>query len=318
MEDAFPARPRIGLPALAAGLSLALALASAGCTTYVGTTAASFLRRVRTDPDPNVRYLAYAKLAQPNCYDNEAQKAEAVRTLITKLVEGKEPVATRAVILQTLGELRDPAAREAVLKAVNDPEPVLRVQACRALGKVGRTEDATVLARVMATDTLEDCRIAAIEALGVLKPNDPRIARVLVGGMQHDDPAIRLASVNTLRKITGRDAGVEAADWAKLLPADSDADPKTLLAAPASTPAAASGGATATTAASAYPPRPVAVRDPQIDFNAQPAGFPQKPGTTDFGVGKPQTPNPVPAAPSEAYPSRNPNLPTPPPSDRRP
>jgi|GEM_PF-869297 len=313
MEDAFPARPRIGLPALAAGLSLALALASAGCTTYVGTTAASFLRRVRTDPDPNVRYLAYAKLAHPNCYDNEAQKAEAVRTLITKLAEGKEPVATRAVILQTLGELRDPAAREAVLKAVNDPEPVLRVQACRALGKVGRTEDATVLARVMATDTLEDCRIAAIEALGVLKPNDPRIARVLVGGMQHDDPAIRLASVNALRKITGRDAGVEAADWAKLLPADSDSDSKTLLASPSP----ANGGATAT--ASAYPPRPAAIRDPQIDFNAQPAGLSQKPGSADFGLGKAQTPpSPVPAAPSGTYPSRNPNLPVPPPADRRP
>ena len=46
-------------------LVAAAALALAGCTTYVGTTAKSFLDHVRNDPDPNVRYLAYSKLASP-------------------------------------------------------------------------------------------------------------------------------------------------------------------------------------------------------------------------------------------------------------
>ena len=87
------------------------------------------------------------------------------------------------------------------------------MQACRALGKVGRPEDATVLARVMTVDTLEDCRIAAIEGLGELKANDPRIMQVLVAGMEHDDPAIRLASLKALRSITGMDRGVDPAAW---------------------------------------------------------------------------------------------------------
>src|SRR5262249_34326178 len=148
-----------------------IALGPVACSHYVGTTAASFLRRVREDPDPNVRYIAYGKLGQTSVYENGEQKAEAVKTLIEKLEKGHEPQATRAMIIHTLGELGDPAARACVVKAVSDPEAVIRVEACRALGRVGKPEDSTVLARVMLVDTLEDCRIAAIEALGVLKPN---------------------------------------------------------------------------------------------------------------------------------------------------
>jgi HEAT repeat protein len=186
---------------------MATALAAtcmAGCSGFQGTTAASFLRKVRDDPDPNVRYLAYQHLSSPNCYDDEAQKAEAVRTLIGKLGQGLEPVASRAMICRTLGELRDPAAHDALIQAVGDPEGVVRAQACRALGKVGRSEDATV-------------RIAAIEGIGELKVSDPRVLEVLVTDMDHDDPAIRWASLQALRKITGKDLGAETAPWRKYL-----------------------------------------------------------------------------------------------------
>jgi hypothetical protein len=199
---------------------LVLALFLAGCSSFQGTTATSFLMKIRNSSDPNVRFLAYQNLASLRCYDTEAQKAEAVRVLIEKLEAEKEPVACRAAICRTLGELRNPAAREVLIKAVNDPDAslgVVRVQACRALGKVGKTEDATILARVMSLDNLEDCRIAAIEGLGELKAQDPRIMEVLVNGMDHDDPAIRLASLEALRKITGRDLGVKPGPWRDLL-----------------------------------------------------------------------------------------------------
>ena len=106
------------------------------------------------------------------------KKREAVNTLVAKFEEGREPVAVRAVIIRSLGNLRDRRARGVVLKAINDTEnAVIRVEACRALGKVGLPEDATTLARVMAIDKLEDCRIAAIEGIGMLKSVDPRIYR---------------------------------------------------------------------------------------------------------------------------------------------
>ena len=66
----------------------------------------------------------------------------------------------------------------------------------------------------MAVDTLEDCRIAAIDGLGELKSKDPRIMQMLVAGMEHEDPAIRLASLKDMvTKVTNKDLGVDAAAW---------------------------------------------------------------------------------------------------------
>lgn len=272
-----PRRRPLLCPVLAAGL--AALLAGSGCTNYIGTTASSYLRRVREDPDPNIRYLAYTKLASPQCYDTPAQKAEAVKILVERFQKGREPIASRAVICRTLGALGDPAARDVILRAVNDPEAIVRIEACRALGKVGKAEDATVLARVMTIDTLEDCRIAAIDALAELKPNDARITRVLVVALQSDDPATRYASLNALRHITGRDLGVDPGPWQKLLPEEAGA--ATIASKDGKGTAPPRATATATVAAPpTYPPRPVLRPDPDIDESTRPAGLPSAPGSS--------------------------------------
>ena len=53
-------------------------------------------------------------------------------------------------------------------------------------------------------DKLEDCRIAAIEAIGSLKTPEPRIYQILIDGMDHEDPAIRYQCLQSLRMITRR------------------------------------------------------------------------------------------------------------------
>ena len=214
MDAAFRNTRRTGLAVFRA---IAVALLIAGCSTYIGTTSGSFLRQVRTNPDPNIRYIAYAKLGQASAYETEKQKSEAIETLTAKYAEGREPVAIRAIIVRSLGNLGDPRARTLAIKAANDSEAIIRLEGCRALGKVGKPEDATILARIMTVDTLEDCRIAAIEGLGSLKVQDPRIIQILLDGMEHDDPAIRLECLASLRKITRKDFGTEAAAWRREL-----------------------------------------------------------------------------------------------------
>lgn len=184
-----------------------------GCSTYIGTTPKSFIHQIRSNPDPNIRYLAYSKLGAPDLYDTPTEKSEAVKVLIAKLSEGKEPLAVRAVIIRSLGDLGDRRARDIVARSVSDPEAVIRTEACRALGKVGLPEDVTILAGVMAADNLEDCRIAAIEGIGALKAPDPRIFHVLIEGMDHDDPAIRLSCYRALKQITGKDLGSTPDPW---------------------------------------------------------------------------------------------------------
>jgi HEAT repeat protein len=214
--------------ALGAGAALTLAIALAGgCSTFIGTTALSFLSKVRESPDPNIRYLAYSKLGSLNCYEGEDQKAEAARLLSEKLQGRKEPAASRAVICRTLAALRRPEARPAILGALDDADPLIRMEACRALGQVGRSEDWTPLGRIMAADNSLDCRVAAIESVGALKPSDPRALVSLVDGMEDRDPAIRLASLKALRAVTGKDLGTQVGPWRKLAErAPTQADPK--------------------------------------------------------------------------------------------
>ena len=73
--------PRSRSPSRSGGVS--------GCSGFSGTTAASFLRSIEESPDPNPRYEAYDKLARPNCYDSEQQKAEAARVLSGSSRPGK-------------------------------------------------------------------------------------------------------------------------------------------------------------------------------------------------------------------------------------
>jgi HEAT repeat protein len=216
MDDASLAKlRRIGLITLSSAI---VAVASSACSTYIGTTSKSFLRQVRENPDPNIRYIAYSKLGVPAAYENQAEKDEAIGIMIGKLQEAKEPIAVRAVIVRSLGNLGDRRARQEIIKAASDVEnAVIRVEACRALGKVGLPEDATILARIMTVDKLEDCRIAAIEGIGMLKAQDARIYNILLDGMDHDDPAIRLECLRALREITGKDAGVDTAAWRRAL-----------------------------------------------------------------------------------------------------
>jgi HEAT repeat protein len=206
----------IGSARLPIALCLVLTVAGCGGVGFVGTTASSFLRHIRESEDPNVRYAAFTKLANPSCYDDESQKAEAVAALVEALESGRESVATRAAICRTLGSLERPEGLTALRKAALDEDPIVRTEACRALGKVGTAEDGTILARVMATDISRDCRVAAIEAMGELEQVDPRIALTLVEGMRNPDPSIRASSYEALKSITGEDLGFEVDQWEQL------------------------------------------------------------------------------------------------------
>ena len=210
MDDGIPMPNRLILLG-----TLVAATAAVGCANHIGTTAASFLNKASTSTDPNVRHVAYQKLGNPNVYDSEQQKGGAAQLLDSKLQGGTEPIASRVEICRVLGRLRRPESRDAVAKACDDDEPIVRAEACRAMGAVGKPDDVPVLSRHMTSDTSVDCRIAAIEGLGALKVSDPQVELQLVDGMEHEDPAIRVASLRALRSISGQDFGPGPEPWRK-------------------------------------------------------------------------------------------------------
>ncbi len=96
------------------GLLLVYAVTLAGCTAWVGTTAKSFMSHVRNDPDPNVRYIAYTKLADPQAYDSPEEKDEAVRILDRKIRERSRADRHQGHDLPDAGTAwRSPCARSA-------------------------------------------------------------------------------------------------------------------------------------------------------------------------------------------------------------
>ena len=193
-------------------VALCLAIV-AGCAGSMGTTARSMLTSVRDSKDPNARYQAYVKLGKPRTYDNTEQMVESIAELSKRLADGKEPPISRAVICRSLGDLKRPEARAALLKALDDEDDEVRAEAARAIGKVGQPEDAVLLARMMAIDTTHNGRVAAAEGLANLNPKDPRIMISLSENLNNDDPAIRLASYRALKQITGADPGTDANAW---------------------------------------------------------------------------------------------------------
>jgi hypothetical protein len=67
--------------------------------------------------------------------------------------------------------------------------------------------------QAMTLDLDDHCKAAAVEALGSLKPIDPRTEGYLVRSLDSDDPRIRYASLNSLRKISGKDLGAKPEPW---------------------------------------------------------------------------------------------------------
>ena len=59
---------------------------------------------------PTCAMLPTRSLPTPAPTTAQEEKAEAVRILIDKFEKGHEPIATKAMICRTLGQLRDPRA----------------------------------------------------------------------------------------------------------------------------------------------------------------------------------------------------------------
>ena len=149
---------------------------------------------------------------------------------------GRLPAMARAQFTWLHGALGDASAADLLTGRLEDPNPLVREEACRALGRIraasaapklrdllkdgeilvqeaaaralGRLGDAESAGDLCAL--LEDAhqsvslRAAAAEALGLLEP--ARVRASLVGALRRDPSAVvRRAAVDSLRRMTGMD-----------------------------------------------------------------------------------------------------------------
>ena len=89
--------------------------------------------------------------------------------------------------------------------------PRIRVAACQGWGQKTDPEAAEALATILGSDTDLDVRIAAAHALE--KFRDPIAVRALGDALEANDPALQFRSVQSLKKVTGRDYGDSVPAW---------------------------------------------------------------------------------------------------------
>jgi HEAT repeat protein len=112
----------------------------------------------------------------------------------------------RIFAANVLGDIRQPAAFEALQAVLSDPNENVRYAASEALGKIGDPRGVLPLLQIMRVD--EWVRFAAIESLGRL--GDPAAAPHLLPLL--NDPWLRLPAIEALGRL-----GDAAVGW-KLLP----------------------------------------------------------------------------------------------------
>ncbi len=121
----------------------------------------------------------------------------------------------RAGIVETLGHYGTASTAGVLRSTLNDPEPEVRIAACKAWAKLGGAEATQVLGRVVSGDSDLNVRMAAVQALGATK--DPQAQDPLARALDDNDPAMRRRAMLALRNLTGRDYGGDVTKWRQYL-----------------------------------------------------------------------------------------------------
>jgi HEAT repeat protein len=141
---------------------------------------------------------------------DEAQQDRFARDLIRPLADDPNPLY-RAQVVRTLAALSTPTASEGLRLALQDEDPQVRIEACRAWTRRGETEAVNALAHVVRTDADLDVRLAATRQLAEFRNRDAVSA--LGVALDDSDPALQYRAMQSLKSITGKDFGNNVPAW---------------------------------------------------------------------------------------------------------
>jgi len=126
-----------------------------------------------------------------------------VEGLATILANGNRPIE-RARAAERLGRLGDRRAIEPLAAALDDPAPVVRREAVRALGNYGEVRPADFWLARLAGEPNDAVRGEVILTLG--RSRDPRALEALVDGLSRREPAVRRGAATALGALGDRRA----------------------------------------------------------------------------------------------------------------
>ena len=197
------------------------------------TTGCAVVERSGTVARKTFGWIGDPPIRAVRMMENE-RSADARRRGINKLVERdfarKDPYTkryaeiaqddrdflVRATAIRALNRSRNKPATPVFIKALEDPSPLVRLEATKALANVPDVNATGALIKSVNSATEDrDVRIAAADALKHYK--NLEVARSLAAQLQAREFAVAWQSRKSLRRITGRDLRYDESAWLEYL-----------------------------------------------------------------------------------------------------
>lgn len=169
------------------------------------------LRTLKSSADPSERLEAFAALGEPARYKRSPERQQEAVHILRLGLELEKDQLVRITIVHSLAALKGEQAQAALLASLHDKDAVVRAEICRALARLGDPASSEAIAKLLASDSNLDVRLAAADALGHLRTSSS--AQALLAALDDKDPALRHRASRSLRAITGKDYGTDFKAW---------------------------------------------------------------------------------------------------------
>ncbi len=139
-----------------------------------------------------------------------AEQQKALDDLTTRWTSETD-TGVRIEIIRTASMIPGSTPLKLMQQGLDDSQPDVRIEACKAFGARKSPETLQQLGRVLTSDTDLDVRIAATRALGDTR--DKAAIAMLGEAMEDGDPAMQFRAMESLRLVSGRDFGQDMKAW---------------------------------------------------------------------------------------------------------
>ena len=181
------------------------AIGLSGCSLW------PFADRDRTSyVTPSDRVAAVEEIGR-QATGSESPEQEQLALQLARQIQTEEDPLVREAIVRAASQFRTPMADRMLVAALNDSDPYVRQTACKLIGRRQDASAVAALGEIARTDDDVDVRLAATRALGELR--HPSAVEHLSSGLHESDPAIQLATVESLQLVSGEDLGGDVGAW---------------------------------------------------------------------------------------------------------
>lgn len=147
--------------------------------------------------------------------DGPATQKNRVAKELQDVVFRNPIVLLRLHAVSLLGELDCETSVEALRSASKDQNNEIRIAAVKALGNLSGNVAIPILQEVVGSDTNGDVRLAATQSLGQF--SDGQVLNALAMAIEDRDPALQVAAIESLEKVTGEKFGADVFAWKNYL-----------------------------------------------------------------------------------------------------